>query len=245
MDAVRLIDDPAAAGSWNMAVDQALLSGINDAGSIALRFYRWSPATLTLGYFQSARQRDEHPPSAECAVVRRVTGGGAILHDRELTYSLCVPRGHRLAAANTELYRHIHDAVRGCLRVWGIEARLQAESDPARSSRFLCFERRSPGDILVGEFKIGGSAQRRREGAVLQHGSIVLSTSPHAPELPGLSELSGMEISTTMMRDGIIAQLERSMNWRFAPSNLNEREQLNSREIQKKQFDQHAWNFGR
>jgi lipoate-protein ligase A len=178
-------------------------------------------------------------------MVRRVTGGGAILHDRELTYSLIIPRGHRLAVAHADLYRHFHDAVRAALRDWGIDATLQTESNSTLSSRFLCFERRTPGDILLGGYKIGGSAQRRRGGAVLQHGSILLARSQFAPELPGIRELSSADIPPATLQESIIGELKRSLFWEFAPSNLNEREQLNSREIQKKQFDLNAWNFGR
>ena len=75
-----------------MAVDEALLIDAAENGVATLRFYQWSEPTLSLGYFQRYDDRDQHAASRECAVVRRQTGGGAILHDRELTYSLVASR---------------------------------------------------------------------------------------------------------------------------------------------------------
>ena len=83
----RLILDPPADGLWNMALDEALLELAGESGIPTLRLYRWQPATLSLGYFQPYQDRESHPPSTTCPVVRRSSGGGAILHDRELTYS--------------------------------------------------------------------------------------------------------------------------------------------------------------
>src|SRR5262245_32066382 len=88
---VRLIIDPPQKGAWNMAVDQALLESAAASGGVALRFYQWSEPTLSLGYFQPIAARSEHPPSLHSPVVRRASGGGAILHDRELTYSIAAP----------------------------------------------------------------------------------------------------------------------------------------------------------
>src|SRR5438445_617792 len=82
----RLIHDLPGDGPWNMAVDEALLEDAARSGRPTLRFYGWAEPTLSLGYFQPYAQRASHPPSSRCAVVRRPTGGGAILHDAELTY---------------------------------------------------------------------------------------------------------------------------------------------------------------
>src|SRR5687767_13677741 len=97
MPTLRLLIDPPASGAWNMAVDEALLASAA-AGVATLRFYTWSQPTLSLGYFQHAHQRDAHAASRSCPLVRRASGGGAILHDRELTYSLAVPLRQRLGA---------------------------------------------------------------------------------------------------------------------------------------------------
>ncbi len=93
----RLLIDPPAPGAWNMAVDEVLLDWSAQSGGYAWRFYRWDEPTLSLGYFQPYEDRQRHPPSRACPAVRRATGGGAILHDAELTYSLAVPAGSPLA----------------------------------------------------------------------------------------------------------------------------------------------------
>jgi lipoate-protein ligase A len=175
-----------------MAVDEALLASAADSGLASLRFYQWSHPTLSLGYFQRYADREQHAASRACAVVRRQSGGGAILHDRELTYSLAVPCGHRLEVHHVRLYEMVHDALVAVLAYRGIVARrLLAPSTSETSQSFLCFQRRSVGDVLLGDSKICGSAQRRHRGAVLQHGSMLLARSSHAPELSGIAEVAG------------------------------------------------------
>jgi lipoate-protein ligase A len=192
----RLLVDPPAAGAWNMAVDEALLDWSAEHGARVLRFYRWSEPTLSLGYFQSYAERMRHPPSCQATVVRRSSGGGAILHDHELTYSLSMPGDHALADDSTWLYTAAHEALIETLSAWGVQAVLCQPSAVADrdAEPFLCFERRARGDVLVGAAKICGSAQRRRRGALLQHGSLILSRSAAAPEIPGLDELSGHQL---------------------------------------------------
>lgn len=180
-----------------MAVDEVLLDYAVRESVGWLRFYRWVPATLSLGYFQQAAERDAHAPSRAAPAVRRLTGGGAIIHDAELTYSLVLPAGHRLAALRDRLYAVVHEALVETLAAVGIEAvRWPADRPGPTPEPFLCFLRRAPGDVVVGiteenplGVKIAGSAQRRRHGAVLQHGSLLVRRSPAAPELPGLLDV--------------------------------------------------------
>ena len=214
MENCRLIVDPPAAGSWNMAVDEALLAEAVAGNVATLRFYQWNEPTLSLGYFQRYDDRHQHAASSACAIVRRQSGGGAILHDRELTYSLTLPPGHPLARDATALYTAVHNAFIQALAprlaegepAWRL--RLNGKESPVAASAepFLCFQRRACGDLLlVGEqgredvatnlapqaYKILGSAQRRHRGAILQHGSFLIARSPAAPELPGWQELTG------------------------------------------------------
>ncbi|HVU90420.1 MAG TPA: biotin/lipoate A/B protein ligase family protein [Pirellulales bacterium] len=193
MNAWRLIESPAAAGDWNMAVDAALMDSVAAGGPCTLRFYRWEAPTLSLGYFQAAAQRDEHAPSRDCPLVRRATGGGAIVHDIEITYSLVLPAEHPRAALAQELYQLLHETLVEVLGEWHIAATICPRGDKlsAHEEPFLCFQRRAAGDVLLGESKIAGSAQRRRRGAILQHGSVLLSKSRAAPELFGISDLGG------------------------------------------------------
>jgi lipoate-protein ligase A len=205
-----------------MAVDEALLEAAASEGRSAMRFYRWEEPTLSLGYFQEFADRWKHPPSSRCPVVRRASGGGAILHDVELTYSLAIPDRHPLAANRLRTYQIIHETLIETLAQWGIQAGMfppqqvshpmapfkgavpflptqKLGQSPADRQPFLCFQRRAPGDVLVGEIKIAGSAQRRCRGAVLQHGSVLLARSDAAPELEGLKELTGKTILADTM----------------------------------------------
>jgi lipoate-protein ligase A len=192
-----LLLDPPASGSWNMAVDEALLEAAAADGQCVLRFYQWEQPTLSLGYFQTYADRCQHEASRQCPVVRRASGGGAIVHDRELTYSLALAERHPLAVNRLRTYRVVHESLIDALAQWGIRATMFDSGAPrergAAKNRepFLCFQRRSPGDVLVGGVKVAGSAQRRCRGAVLQHGSLLFARSDAAPELDGLKELTG------------------------------------------------------
>ena len=95
-------------------------------GRCTLRFYQWAEPTLSLGYFQAYADRAGHEASRSCAVVRRPSGGGAILHDFDVTYSLAVPEGHPLAANRLRTYRVVHDALIEVLADMGIAASLFA-----------------------------------------------------------------------------------------------------------------------
>ena len=177
---LRVLHDPAQSGPLNMAADEALLSLVGSGNSPpTLRFYQWDPPTISLGYFQSyAEYRALPPPAGELPVVRRLTGGGAILHDRELTYSLTLPLGHRLLAGGPNaLYELAHDVIIACLADGGVEGWRGCETDRSGAARgpFFCFARRHCYDVLIGADKVAGSAQRRTRTAVLQHGSIVLA----------------------------------------------------------------------
>jgi lipoate-protein ligase A len=191
----RLLLDAAAAGAWNMAVDQALLETADRSGLATLRFYGWTPPTLSLGYFQRSADRGQHPPSLGCQIVRRASGGGAIVHDREITYSLCLPSSNRWSSKNSELYELVHRVIIGQLQALQLEARLfrqdetMPQSTETDTDAFLCFQRRAESDILIGPHKVGGSAQRRLRNSLIQHGSLLLSRSDCAPELAGINDL--------------------------------------------------------
>lgn len=186
-----------------MAIDQAIMESVSAGGPPTLRFYGWNQATLSLGYFQS---HAEIPADCVMPRVRRTTGGGAIVHDRELTYSLTLPLPPGHTGARRDLYVAIHSAISDVLQRRGIttatyESNVSSGSSQiANSDRqepFLCFRRRAEQDLICSDYKVLGSAQRHNRGAFLQHGSLLLSVSPAAPALPGLSELTGQRIEAT------------------------------------------------
>lgn len=201
------LNDIARSGVENMALDQRMLEVAAERQCVMLRVYRWSEPTLSLGYFQPYSERWSHIPSSSIAVVRRATGGGAIVHHYDWTYCIAVPHtwearaegnspiANQKIGASQSLYDCIHDAVVQWLNGLGIDAMKWSSScalaadvktEPDKRA-FLCFERRSCGDVVWGDEKVMGSAQRRIPGAVLQHGSLLLSPSPYAPLLRGLA----------------------------------------------------------
>lgn len=205
----QLLRPPAAfTGRRNMAIDEWLLSRAITLGQASFRFYRWNEPTLSLGYFQN-KQTLTVPESLEhLARVRRLTGGGAILHDRELTYSLTLPADHPATATPVDLYRQVHQWAIDALATQGISAHFRGQADTDRDGAFLCFLRGDRNDVLIGEQKILGSAQRRRKGAVLQHGSLILQASPLAAEVAGVEELSSKAVDEARLVEDISAQLE-------------------------------------
>ena len=175
----RLLLDPPASGAWNMAVDEALLDSVAAGRSPStLRFYTWTPACLSLGYFQSFDVVDTDGCRAHGVdIVRRPTGGRAILHDRELTYSVTLPAstlGHD--AGIVPSYHRLSLALQAGLRALGVPATLAplASSLAAADHGPVCFDRPSAHEILLDGRKLVGSAQVRRGAALLQHGSIVI-----------------------------------------------------------------------
>jgi len=179
MDVWRLLLTPASIGAWNMAVDEALLEevGRGDSPSI-LRLYAWNPPCLSLGYAQPLSDVDL--PRLEQRgwhLVRRPTGGRAILHTDELTYSVIAStREPRLAGSLLESYEHLSGALLAALQHLGLPAAMQARLASRRIATLnpVCFEVPSSYEITVGGKKLVGSAQARRQGGILQHGSLPL-----------------------------------------------------------------------
>jgi lipoate-protein ligase A len=178
---IRVLEDPPLDGPTNMGRDEALLlrASSGPPSQPTLRIYTWIEPTVSLGYFQPYAEFERlGPPVNQLAVVRRPTGGGAILHDLEMTYSLTAPLSHPICRHGTSrLYEWAHDAVIASLKTMGLDARRDGPTDDSGPQRgpFFCFERRHRFDVLIHGDKIAGSAQRRTKAAVLQHGSIILA----------------------------------------------------------------------
>jgi len=245
MDQLRLLIDPPAAGAWNMAVDDVLLESAAVEGFATLRFYEWEVPTLSLGYFQAAHDRHEHAASCDCPLVRRTSGGGAIVHDRELTYSIALPQAQSRLSAAAALYDSFHQSLVQTLAAFGVAAaQFRPAGGPcavespasARAEPFLCFQRRSCGDIVSGNAKIAGSAQRRRKGAVLQHGSILLARSSASPELPGIREICDVSISPKELMAHWLPLLEARLCRRARRGELTAAEREQARQFAAQRF---------
>ena len=191
----RLIQSPPANGAWNMAVDEAILESVIAGDSPAtLRLYAWEPACLSLGYAQPVADVDrEALEKRGLELVRRPTGGRAILHGDELTYSVIgTERDPRLAGGVLESYCNLSLALLEALHLLDIPA--QALEKPtttpgvptenmlvenpnahkAANQNPVCFEVPSNYEITSGGKKLVGSAQARRKEGVLQHGTLLL-----------------------------------------------------------------------
>jgi lipoate-protein ligase A len=243
MGKARVIIDEPAAGDWNMAVDHALLETANSTGLISVRFYAWSQPTLSLGYFQPQALSRQHHASLHCPQVRRSTGGGAIVHDQEITYSLCVPSNHRWSTENEQLYSMVHQILCDLLAQYKVDAKLfeLAATPQKKEAEFLCFLRRSQGDLIVAGNKIGGSAQRRRKNALLQHGSVLLKRSPSAPELAGIEDLTGVQIDPAELINRWIPRLEESLEIELPVIKLTEIEYLAAQDCKKSTYSSDPW----
>lgn len=203
MSDFRLLIDSPADGITNMARDEALLLGVGEGTSPAtLRFYKWDPPTISLGYFQKYSEYESLPPPAgELAVVRRTTGGGAILHDREWTYSLTLPISHPLLTDNAaRLYELVHDALIDTLSLLGVRTQRCGFTDDSSAGRgpFFCFDRRHCLDVMLDGAKLAGSAQRRTQQAILQHGSIILSNRYEQHHVAAITEHIDLDDQTLL-----------------------------------------------
>lgn len=223
---MRLLPFELADGPQNMAADEVMLESAL-AGVASVRLYGWSPATLSLGYFQKHAERLADPKLASMPWVRRPTGGGAIVHDRDLTYAVALPAALSKMRAPEDWHCQIHRALTECLRRRRIAAEVQGgERLPPHALAFLCFAVGQPGDILLGGEKIVGGAQRLRHGALMQHGSIQF------PAADALAENLGPE-------------LVQALGWTPCPAPWSDAERRRIQELASEKYRSHHWNCKR
>lgn len=170
-------------GARNMAVDHALLQSVQAGARPVLRLYLWDPPTLSFG--RNQRAVDVYDPAraagAGIAVVRRPTGGLAVLHDRELTYCVLAPLA--LLGGPRQAYGRINDALVRALQSLGVAAARAGSGRaraPDRDTIEPCFTEPAQGEVVVAGRKLVGSAQRCEAQALLQHGSILLAGTQQA-----------------------------------------------------------------
>lgn len=177
----RLLQTPPAQGAWNMAVDEAVLEFTSrGAAPPTLRLYAWNPPCLSLGYAQPISDVNmKNLEDRGWGIVRRPTGGKAILHTDELTYSVCGQHSDpNLSGGVLESYQHLSLGLLEALQQMGINADAAKNSslqDSQDKDNPICFEVPSNYEITVEGKKLIGSAQARRKSGVLQHGTLPLS----------------------------------------------------------------------
>jgi lipoate-protein ligase A len=233
-----------------MAVDEALLNDAANGGVASLRLYQWSEPTLSLGYFQSYGDRKFHSASQSAALVRRLSGGGALLHHRELTYSICLPAAHPLARQSPALYHAVHRAIIETLAFWDLEPTLVGVQRSTRDADepFLCFSRRTEFDVVLpsprqaaASAKIVGSAQRRRLGAVLQHGAVLLGASPLAPELTGVADVAGRTPSSVELTSALASPIGRALELDLRPQSIDGQLREIAQRLEREKYANRLW----
>jgi lipoate-protein ligase A len=226
-----------------MAADEVLLESAAD-GVATLRFYGWSPATLSLGYFQSAEVRMREPSLAALPFVRRASGGAALVHHFEVTYALALPAGPPWQQGGP-WPRRMHTIIAVALREEGVEVQSHSGGQGPPFTGVLCFQHHTAGDLLIGQHKVVGSAQRRQRGALLQHGSILLAASPHTPLLPGIRQLTGRSLTVEQTCVTVRHAFEQETGWAVVSGDWTSTERRRLAELVVEKYGRESWNCKR
>lgn len=226
----RLLFTPPASGAWNMAVDESILESIGRGESIpTLRLYAWTPACLSLGVAQPFADVDSARLRARgWDVVRRITGGRAILHTDELTYSVIGPAHNPILAGSVlESYNRIARALLTAVQELGMSVEINEDVGQVANlskSNPVCFEVPSTYEITVNGKKLIGSAQARRKDGVLQHGSLPLigDLARITEALSFADESARAEAATRLLTRAATMEsaLGRAVDWETAASSM-------------------------
>jgi len=229
----RLLRTGAGAPEFNMALDEALLRG---GGPPALRLYAWDPPALSLGWFQPRQGFDEPAVRAAGArIVRRPTGGGAIHHDRELTFSIAAEPGHDGYPADVVgAYAWVHERLREALAAVG--ARVAPLGGGRLSTRprdaTLCFHDLTALDLVDAQGrKVAGSAQRRVGARVLHHGSLPLEVPRLSPDSGAVSLAAGRHVGWDELADALVLAFGAALPAGLRPDALTPEERALAEEL--------------
>jgi lipoate-protein ligase A len=248
----RLLVHPGLSGPAQMAIDESLFECLNPGSSPILRFYSWNAPTLSLGRFQDYKKvvAEAFCVHNNIDVVRRLTGGRAVLHHLEATYAVAAPldrgffRGHSLQ----QTYRRIAAALNRGLEMMGVQRALIAVDAPAQHplrGGGQCFVSVSKYEIAENARKIIGSAQRRASDRFLQHGSILLDfdaalqsgcVNHSDPEIESkiapLCRLLGRRLSFEEITRTFTSAFEQTLEIEFIDSQLNTQEERRVKELE-------------
>ena len=260
----RLILDGEADGPTNMALDDAILEAVSEERSPAtLRFYGWSPPCLTLGRSQPVADADlEACRAAGVDVVRRPSGGQAILHTDELTYSIALLQSDPRAEGGVlEVYRLLSEGLLEGLHCLGVAALSAAGKQDGGAKTSICFETPSAYEIVADRHKLVGSAQWRARGAVLQHGTLPLhgdlgrivhylsfeeeEREEQARRLLArattLEAVLGCHLPFAQVAGGLAAGLAQVLNIALAPGSFSAGERARAAELRRTRYTDPEW----
>lgn len=236
----RLIESGYLDAYTNMAIDEAIFTVREKLGlPPTLRFYGWKPAAISIGYFQKIEDLSlQRYKRQRLTIVRRFTGGGAILHRNEITYALACPT-HEFPIFRDiiETQQLVHEAIILGLQNLGINAELKRK-EIKRPDPYFCFVNPSKNDVVEDGRKIVGSAQRRRNKAFFQHGSILMDNKI-TPESSKGEKDSGKII------DSLILGFEKRLGIELVRSQLTKEEVTLSQELKEIKYSTQNWNHRR
>jgi len=250
------------AGSWNMAVDEFLFERLTGGGETVVRFYRWARPTVSLGYSQSVDSAVdlEYCRQQGIDVVRRMTGGKLVLHDKEITYSVSSSEASVFSATLATSYRLISKALILGLEKMGLAAALAGPPPESyRRGVMPCFSFPARDEIEIDGRKIVGSAQKRIGSRFLQHGSIPLEPDPNRERriasvsmadpsnvrIVSLSEALGRPVGFDWAVARLVEGLAESFQALFNPRCLTAAETENVRSIERRRYGNPEWTLGR
>lgn len=260
--------------SFNMALDEALLDWHSE-GKIppVIRFYEWSPATLSVGYFQRVGREInmEAVQQQGLGFVRRPTGGRAVLHEHELTYSIIVSEDYpNMPKTVTEAYRVLSEGLLKGFHHLGMDAYFSVPDTEEkqvglkRPKTAVCFDMPSWYELVVEGKKIAGSAQTRQKGVILQHGAILLdidyekllsvflfSSEEEKQQMRAQLPEKAVAINQLVEKPITIAQsveafkigFEQALDIKLEPYTLTEEQLQYVASIEKNKYANDAWNF--
>ena len=268
----RFINSGMTAAAMNMAIDEALLLS-HSMGQIppTLRFYGWNLPTVSIGYFQKAASEIDLSAcqARKVTVVRRLTGGRAVLHDAELTYSIVVKEDYPLLPKTiTASYRYLSEGVLAGLRQLGADVQMTTPRSAygqkvKHAGSAACFDSPSHYEITYEGRKLVGSAQVRKQGVILQHGSILIRFSPETVaavlQLPSIQmrekitallgqratsmeEILGRRVNYAELGSILLPAFSQALGVTFVPGELTAYEQDTSRQLAAEKYSQRSWN---
>ncbi|HUT04900.1 MAG TPA: biotin/lipoate A/B protein ligase family protein [bacterium] len=267
---MRAIESGTSPAALNMAADESLFVNFDSASAEpVLRLYGWDRPCISLGYFQKANDaiRKKSCEKMGVDVVRRITGGRAVLHDQEVTY--CVVASSRrgpFAGQLLDCYRAIADCLSAGCEALGLDRDklevVTGRGTGGRSDSAACFMMTSAYEILVGGRKLIGSAQKRGDGAFVQHGSIPLridmALARSVMHLDGVSgELSavqgpvcleeavGRRLDYEEVRHAIARGFASCLGTSIELSDMNEGERKVAEKLARDKYSLESWTYRR
>ncbi|OEF98895.1 octanoyltransferase [Vulcanibacillus modesticaldus] len=270
----RFIDFQYHSPAFNMALDEALLEWHSKKlFPPTIRFYGWDPPTLSIGYFQNIHKEIDIDKVNEynIGLVRRLTGGRAVFHDKELTYSVIVSEDHpNMPKTVTEAYQNISRGLLEGFKQLGLNAyfavpKTKEEHEKLRNPRSaICFDAPSWYELVVEGRKVAGSAQTRKKGVILQHGSILIDIDENLlfdlfkypndrikerlqknfkNKAIAINDVANKKVTIDEVRNAFYRGFEIGLNIRFEPYELTEKEKAFVEELAKEKYESYDWTY--